>query len=48
MTDERDSIDPRITRAAEVIRLEARTIANLEGLLDERFLDAFMRINSWR
>ena len=44
MSDQRDSTDPRITRAAEVIRLEARTIANLERLLDARFLDAVDRI----
>jgi arabinose-5-phosphate isomerase len=44
MSDQRDDPDPRISRAAEVIRLEARTIANLERLLDARFLDAVERI----
>lgn len=44
MSDQRDDPDPRISRAAEVIRLEARTIANLEALLDARFLDAVERI----
>ena len=44
MSDEDDATDPRISRAAEVIRLEARTIANLEQLLDARFLDAVDRI----
>ncbi|MEM7305252.1 MAG: KpsF/GutQ family sugar-phosphate isomerase [Planctomycetota bacterium] len=36
--------DPRLARAAEVIQLEARTIANLEALLDERFSEAVDRI----
>jgi len=36
--------DPRLARAAEVIRLEARTIANLEPLLDARFTAAVERI----
>jgi len=44
MSEQRDATDPRISRAAEVIRLEARTIANLERLLDARFLDAVERI----
>ena len=44
MTEERDSIDPRISRAIEVIRLEARTIANLEPLLDAGFLRAVERV----
>ncbi len=39
-----ESQDDRLARAAEVIKLEARTIANLEGLLDERFLAAVDRI----
>lgn len=36
--------DPRLKRAAEVIRTEARTIAGLEERLDMRFLDAVERI----
>jgi arabinose-5-phosphate isomerase len=40
----RPGADPRLARAAEVIRLEARTIANLEPLLDARFLDAVDRV----
>jgi len=34
----------RLARAVEVIRLEARTIAGLEDLLDERFLEAADRV----
>lgn len=44
MTNPQELDDPRLARAAEVIRLEARTIANLEPLLDARFLDAVDRI----
>jgi arabinose-5-phosphate isomerase len=44
MREPRDAQDPRLRRAAEVIRLEARTIANLERLLDARFLAAVERI----
>ena len=40
------SSDERLARAAEVIRIEARTIARLEDLLDERFVDAVDRILS--
>ena len=39
-------MDDRLARAAEVIRLESRTIANLEPLLDERFLAAVELVQS--
>ena len=44
MEERSDSADQRLARAAEVIRLEACTIANLEEQLDERFLAAVDRI----
>lgn len=46
MANENEAQDQRLVRAAEVIRLESRTIANLEGLLDGRFLDAVDRISA--
>jgi len=39
-TDSTPHPDPRIERAREVVRLEARTIAGLEERLDERFTSA--------
>ena len=41
-------VDRRLARAAEVIQLEARTIAGLEPLLDQRFADAVERIVACR
>jgi arabinose-5-phosphate isomerase len=40
LDDRPDVTDPRLARAAEVIRVEARTIAALEGRLDRNFVRA--------
>ena len=44
MANKDEAIDRRLARAAEVIQLEARTIANLVPLLDRNFVDAVDRI----
>ena len=50
MSDPCDATDPRLSRAAEVIRLEARTIANLEPQISYvvfATIDALQRTIEW-